>query len=45
MVSDPIEVPFIKARADDDYTILVGFDAKGSATDPAAPGKARRKRG
>lgn len=44
VVSDPIEVPFIKARADDDYTILVGFDAKGSATDPAAPGKARRKR-
>lgn len=45
VVSDPIEVPFIKARADEDYTILVGFDAKGSTADPAAPRKGRRKRG
>ena len=40
VVSDPIAVPFISSRADDDYTILVGFDAAGKT--PAAPGKGRR---
>ena len=33
IVTDPIAVPFLTSHADDDYTILVGFD---SATKPAA---------
>lgn len=45
VVSDPITVPFTKAHADEDYTILVGFDEHGQSADPNAPRKARRKRG
>ena len=42
LVSEPLAVPFIQIHADEDYTILVGFDDH-----PAAPGakpSARRKR-
>ena len=42
IVSDPIAVPFITAHADDDYTILVGFDA--SAKPPAGAAEARKNR-
>ena len=45
VVSDPITVPYTKAHADEDYTILVGFDEHGQSADPAAPRKTRRKRG
>ncbi len=38
IVTDPIAVPFITTHADDDYTILVGFD---SATKPAADATAK----
>ncbi len=41
IVSDPIAVPFITAHADDDYTILVGFDA---STKVPAAGEARKGR-
>ena len=41
IVTDPIAVPFITAHADDDYTILVGFD---SATKPAAEAAAKSRR-
>lgn len=43
LVADPISVPFTTAHADDDYTIVVGFDAKGGdeAEKPAA--KHRRR--
>ena len=44
IVSDPITVPFIKVHADEDYSILVGFDPKGQAS-PAVPRKGRRKPG
>ena len=40
LVTDPIEVPFVSANADGDYTIIVGFDAKGEGD--ASP---RKKRG
>ena len=33
IVTEPIAIPFLTSHADDDYTILVGFD---SATKPAA---------
>ncbi len=41
LVTDPIAVPFLTTHADDDYTILVGFD---SATKPAAEAAARIRR-
>jgi hypothetical protein len=41
LVSEPLAVPFISAHGDEDYTILVGFDAKG---DNAAAGVSPRKR-
>jgi hypothetical protein len=43
LVSDPIAVPFTQAHTDEDYTIVVGFDAKGSATADAKPRKVRRR--
>ena len=43
IVSDPIAVPFLHAHADDDYTILVGFDAAGKA-DTVASQKGRHAR-
>ncbi len=45
VVSDPIDVPFTKAHADDDYTILVGFDAQGHPAAQAGPRKGHRKPG
>ena len=44
LVTDPVAVPFVSAHADDDYTILVGFD---SATKPTAEaaGKGRHPHG
>ncbi len=43
VVSDPISVPFLKAKADDDYTILVGFDTQGQASGaPARKAQARK---
>ena len=41
LVTDPVAVPFVSAHADDDYTILVGFD---SATKPAAEAAAKGRR-
>jgi hypothetical protein len=38
MVSDTFQVPYLRARADDDYTIVVGFDDK-----PEAPSARRQK--
>ena len=38
IVSDPITVPFLTANADDDYTILVGFDT-GAKAPAAASGR------
>lgn len=38
VVSDPIAVPFVTANADDDYTILVGFDT-GAKAPAAATGR------
>ena len=43
IVSDPIAVPFLTARADGDYTILVGFDA-GAKTPAAMPSEKGRRR-
>lgn len=40
LVSDPIEVPLLKVQADEDYTILVGFDAEAK---PAARPTAQRR--
>ncbi len=42
VVSEPITVPFVSTNADDDYTILVGFDAAKPAPAAAAAGKGRR---
>lgn len=42
LVADPISVPFTTAHADDDYTIVVGFDAKGG--DEAVKPSAKRRR-
>ncbi|RFB78867.1 hypothetical protein DYH55_13600 [Methylovirgula sp. 4M-Z18] len=42
LVSDVMEVPFTRTDADQDYTIVVGFDSKG--TDSGAPAKPRRRR-
>ena len=42
LVSDPIEVPLLKRQADEDYTILVGFDPKGEPV--AKPAAARRRK-
>ncbi len=41
LVTDPISVPFVSAHADDDYTILVGFD---STTKPAGDAVAKGRR-
>ncbi len=41
LVSDQISVPFIKAQANEDYTIVVGFDTRG---EPAPAAKARKGR-
>jgi hypothetical protein len=45
VVSDPIAVPFVSANADDDYTILVGFDATAKTPPAAAADKKPRRRG
>ena len=44
VVSDPIAVPFVSSNADDDYTILVGFDA-GKAPAAAVVDKKGLRRG
>jgi hypothetical protein len=41
MVSEPLQVPYLRARADEDYTIVVGFDEKVVTPEPTAK---RRKR-
>jgi hypothetical protein len=41
MVSEPLQVPYLGARADQDYTIIVGFDEKAVTPEPTAK---RRKR-
>lgn len=43
VVSEPIAVPFLTSHADEDYTILVGFDASGKAA-PAGAGPERKPR-
>lgn len=45
IVSDPIAVPFVSSNADDDYTILVGFDAAPKAPAAAVADKKARPRG
>ena len=45
VVSDPIAVPFVTSNADDDYTILVGFDAAPKAPAAAASEKKGRRHG
>jgi hypothetical protein len=45
VVSDPIAVPFVSSNADDDYTILVGFDAAPKAPAAAASDKTGHRRG
>ena len=45
IVSDPIAVPFVSSNADDDYTILVGFDAAAKALAAAAADKKGHRRG
>jgi hypothetical protein len=42
LVSDILEIPYTRPEADQDYTIVVGFDSKG--TDSGAPAKPRRHR-
>jgi hypothetical protein len=34
MVSDTFQVPYLRPRADDDYTIVVGFDEKADVAEP-----------
>jgi len=41
VVSDTFQVPYLRPRADDDYTIVVGFDDKAEAP---APGRKKRRR-
>jgi hypothetical protein len=41
MVSDTFQVPYLRPRADDDYTIVVGFDDRAEA--PAAHRQKRRR--
>lgn len=43
LIADPISVPFTTAHADDDYTIVVGFDAKGG-NESEKPAVRRRRR-
>ncbi|RYB01716.1 hypothetical protein D3272_24600 [Lichenibacterium ramalinae] len=43
VVSEPIAVPFVTSHSDEDYTILVGFDASGKPA-PAAAGPDRKPR-
>lgn len=45
VVSDPIAVPFVSSNADDDYTILVGFDADAKASPLPAAGKKGHRHG
>ena len=44
LVSEPLAVPYVQAHADEDYTILVGFDDKGATSD-AKPAAKRKRRG
>ena len=41
LVSEPLAVPYLQAHAEEDYTILVGFDDKSADAKPAP----KRKRG
>ncbi len=41
IVSDPLVVPYIQAHADDDYTILVGFDSHPAVT-PTSSGRRKK---
>ena len=43
LVSEPLAVPFIQAHADEDYTILVGFDDHTATAGAKAPVKKKRK--
>ena len=45
VVSDPIAVPFATSNADQDYTVLVGFDAGTKAPPVAAGGQTARRHG
>ena len=44
LVSEPLAVPFVQSHADEDYTILVGFDEKGPTPD-GKPAPKRKRRG
>jgi hypothetical protein len=40
LVADPLGVPYLRSEADQDYTILVGFDVQAK---PAAPGNRKAR--
>lgn len=42
IVSEPLLVPYLRTQADEDYTVLVGFDQSGGKAD--APKRKRRRR-
>lgn len=44
LVADPLTVPYTQAHADEDYTILVGFDEHGAAPAGKSAAKPRKKR-
>jgi len=44
LVSDTLEVPYLRQEADQDYTIVVGFDSKGTDSDAAPKPRRRRRR-
>jgi hypothetical protein len=41
LVADPLGVPYLRSEADQDYTILVGFDVQAK---PATPGKGKGRK-
>ena len=42
VISEPLLVPFTRDQADEDYTVLVGFDQSGGKATPA-PRKRKRR--
>lgn len=45
LVSEPLTVPYLQAHADEDYTVLVGFDDRAAAPADKATVKPKRKGG
>ena len=44
LLSEPLTVPLLQTNADEDYTILVGFDEHGAAPAAKAPARTRKTR-